>query len=241
MVPGNALSRGAEDHLKTVFALQLQVPDGPPTVRAVARALGITPSSVSETVQRLRRDGFVASPDRPGIALTDAGRTCALAILRRHRLVETFLHHVLGFDLHELHEEADRIEHVLGDRVVDRLDAFLGHPARDPHGDPIPRQGQPHEERWPPSLDTAPEGSRFVVERVDDHDGAVLARLVSEGVVPGTQLDVGADDPFGGGRAITVGDRRFTLAPALVAAVYGVVDETSVTGHDDEREAHDAG
>ena len=240
MTSGNALSRGAEDHLKTVFALQLQVPDATPTVRAVARALGISPSSVSEAVQRLRRDGLVASSDGAGIALTEAGRTCALAILRRHRLVETFLHQVLRFDLHELHAEADRIEHVLSDRVVDRLDAFLGHPARDPHGDPIPRQGQPHEERWPPSLDTAPEGSRFVVERVDDHDDAVLARLVSEGVVPGTRLEVGADDPFGGGRAITVGDRRLTLGPALVAAVHGAVDGTPVMGHD-QGEAHGAG
>lgn len=241
MMSGNALSRGAEDHLKTVFALQLQVPDGTPTVRAVARALGITPSSVSEAVQRLRRDGLVAATDGPGIGLTDAGRTCALAILRRHRLVETFLHDVLGFDLHELHEEADRIEHALSDRVVDRLDALLGHPARDPHGDPIPREGQPHDEGWPPSLDTAPEGSRFVVERVDDHDGAVLARLVSEGVVPGTHLDVGADDPFGGGRAIRLGDRRLMLAPVLVAAVHGVVDETSARCHGDAGEADDAG
>lgn len=218
-----------EDHLKVIYLLEREV--GRATTGAVAERLGISSPSVSETVGRLRRDHLVAAG--PGLALTDAGRRRALSVIRRHRVVETFLHRVLDLGLHELHAEAELLEHVISDRVLDRLDDLLGHPQVDPHGDPIPRDGHVHDEAWPPSLDTAQAGERFVVERVSDRDVDALEHLAAHGVVPGARLTVRERDPFGGGLEVVVHGRGpagdagdgtpLRLAPRLLALVHGHV------------------
>lgn len=211
-----------EDHLRTIHRLE-SGPGRAATVAGIARELGLSTSVVSETVGRLRRDGSVAPRDGGGVRLTPVGRERALRVVRAHRLVETFLHRELGLELHELHAEADRLEHAVSDDVADRLDALLGHPEHDPHGDPIPRPGRGHEETWPTALRDAPDGSTFLVERVVDREDAALERLAAVGILPRTRVRVGQHDPFGGGLELELEGRALRLAPGLVRAVHGSV------------------
>jgi DtxR family transcriptional regulator, Mn-dependent transcriptional regulator len=131
-----------ENYLKRVLLLSgggdELVPMG-----ALASALAVVPGTATTMVKALADEGLVKHQPRQGVRLTSEGRRVALSVLRKHRLVETFLVNVLKMDWSKVHDEAEQLEHAISDDVLDRLDALLGHPATDPHGDPIPnRQGQ---------------------------------------------------------------------------------------------------
>src|ERR1700727_1453222 len=105
---------------------------------SIAEALGVTPGTITTMVKSLAAQGLVEHQPREGVRLTQAGRGHAMGVVRKHRLVETFLVRVLKMDWKEVHEEAEALEHAISDRVLLRMDAILGHPATDPHGDPVP-------------------------------------------------------------------------------------------------------
>jgi len=131
------LSEATENYLTAILRLQeagIEVTTG-----LLADRLEVARPSVTGMLKRLDRDGLVAHTRYRGVVLTAAGRDHAVAVLHRHRLIETFLVETLGFTPGEVHAEAHRLEHALSDEVVRRLDAWLGHPATDPHGTPIPR------------------------------------------------------------------------------------------------------
>ncbi|MGJ9402453.1 metal-dependent transcriptional regulator [Arthrobacter sp. KK5.5] len=181
------LSSNEEDYLKAVYGLG-EWDRHPVTTGAVAAKLGVSPASATSMVAKLVGRGLLDHPPYGAVSLTPEGRRCALAVVRRHRLIETFLVGELGYGWDEVHDEAELLEHTVSARFIDRLDARLGHPASDPHGDPIPTAGG--DLRLPAAvrLDQASSGSAVVV-RVSDADPGLLRACAAVGIVPGSQLD----------------------------------------------------
>jgi len=183
-------SSTVEDYVKAIYLLQQDAPTGEATVARLAATLGVTKGSVTAMVRKLR-DARLANAKRyGGIALTPRGRTLAIDMIRRHRLIEVFLVETLGFDWSEVHEEAERLEHALSAKVLDRLDAFLQHPEIDPHGDPIPdAKGRLAASEFTPLGELA-KGDRGTVARIADQDPEFLAFAAEHGLRPGTTIAV---------------------------------------------------
>ena len=129
-------SSTVENYLKAI--LHLEEPSGSTTVGEIAKDLGVTPGTVTIMMKSLSEQGLVNYQPRKKLNLMPGGRKAALRVVRRHRLIELFLVQVLKLDWSEVHEEAEILEHVISDRLLDRIDKMLGEPTHDPHGDPIP-------------------------------------------------------------------------------------------------------
>jgi DtxR family Mn-dependent transcriptional regulator len=188
---------------------------------ALAKRMGVSPPTVSVMLKRLTAAGLVTRPTIHVVELTEHGRRHALEIVRRHRLLETFLAEVVAVPWDEVHLEAELLEHAVSDRLLRRIDALLDQPTRDPHGDPIPPAEGSHEETWTPSLLGAEPGRPFRVERVSDQDSGALRHLAALGIRPGALLDLEGRDPFGGPVWVRVGENRQALGPALADLVHG--------------------
>jgi DtxR family transcriptional regulator, Mn-dependent transcriptional regulator len=215
-----------EDYLKAVW--QLETTGEPATTSALADRLGVSAPSVSGMVKRLVEGELLERSEDRGLSLTRSGEAEALRVVRRHRLLETFLAEVVGLPWDEVHGEAEVLEHVLSPRLEERIDALLGHPSRDPHGDPIPpASGTSHDEAWSAPLAAAPSGTRFRVERVRDRDAGALRYLAGLGIRPGVVITVGEREPFGGPLWVGVPDggsgepTERALGPQLVDLLHG--------------------
>lgn len=179
-----------EDYVKAIYLLQQDTPTGEATVARLAATLGVTKGSVTAMVRKLREARLADAERYGGIRLTAKGRRLAIDMIRRHRLIEVFLVETLGFDWAEVHEEAERLEHALSAKVIDRLDAFLNHPSFDPHGDPIPdAHGRLAEADSTPLANLA-SGDRGIVARISDQDPAFLEFAARHGLRPGSAVDV---------------------------------------------------
>jgi DtxR family Mn-dependent transcriptional regulator len=178
----------AQDYLKVIWSAAEW--GGPPiTTKALAARFATTAANVSVTLRRLEAQGLVVyQPYRPA-ELTDLGRGLAVAMVRRHRLLETFLARVVGYAWDEVHDEAERLEHAVTDEFLDRVDRLLGRPRFDPHGDPIPdADGRL---KLPETVELAAVSSGvWRVARVADDDPAVLAELSRLGLLPGARVEV---------------------------------------------------
>ena len=178
-------SSTVEDYIKQIYRLeeknaQVEIPMG-----QVAGALGVVPGTATTMVKTLADAGLVDYAPRVGVQLTDPGRKLALHVLRRHRLIEQFLVEVLGFDWSEVHEEAEQLEHVVSDLLLDRMDQYLGHPTEDPHGDPIPSAAGELSTGSVHSLADCALGTPFEVERIRDQDTGFLNYIAAAGLNPG--------------------------------------------------------
>ena len=195
----------AQDYLKVIWSAAEW--GGPPiTTKALAARFSSTAANVSVTLRRLEAQGLVVyRPYRPA-ELTALGRRLAVAMVRRHRLLETFLAEVVGYAWDEVHAEAERLEHAVTDDFLERIDRLLGHPGFDPHGDPIPSPDGRFVLPQTVELDAARPGPHRVV-RVADVDPAALAELSRLGVVPGVHIEVGHGD----------GDLTLDGAPVVLA------------------------
>jgi DtxR family transcriptional regulator, Mn-dependent transcriptional regulator len=174
------------DYVKAIWEV---AGSGVASTKDVAERLSIAPPSVTNMFARLREMGFVEYERYRGVSLTERGREEALRLVRRHRLIETFLLEHLGYSWGEVHEEAERLEHAVSDGFTERLAEFLGHPGRDPHGDPIPAADgtmQP-DDSFP--LSEAAAGQRVRVSKVGD-EPSTLDYLGEHGLVPGRLLSV---------------------------------------------------
>ncbi|MCW0212021.1 MAG: metal-dependent transcriptional regulator [Pseudonocardia sp.] len=215
------MTAAVEDYLKTIFLLSTR--GEPVTTGALARELHVSSPSVSAMMKRLS-DGHLV--DRgTGVHLTEQGVREALRVVRRHRLLETFLAQSLGMSWDEVHVEAELLEHALSERLEARIDAALGHPTRDPHGDPIPPAAGAHDESWGRPLAGTPSGSRFRVERVSDRDSAALRYLGEKGIRPGFVLEVGDQEPYGGSFMVRLGGEQIALGQVLTHLVFGTIIE----------------
>lgn len=192
-----------EDYLKVIFSLG-EWQEETVSNAAVAARLGVSTSSVSEMARKLADGGLVAHKRYGGMRLTDEGLAQALRMVRRHRLVETFLVRSLGYSWDEVHDDAEVLEHAVSGLMVDRMDAQLGHPWRDPHGDPIPTaDGVLHQPTAEPLAATPVDASRFVA-RIDDDDPALLRWFAECGIAVDARVVVRERKPFGGATRVEV-------------------------------------
>jgi DtxR family Mn-dependent transcriptional regulator len=178
-----------ENYLKHVLLLS---EDGEELVSmgALAESLAVVPGTVTTMVKALADEGLVEHQPRQGVRLTAAGRRMALNVLRKHRLVETFLVNVLKMDWSRVHQEAEQLEHAISDEVLDRLDALLGHPVTDPHGDPIPsRQGKLSSQVYA-TLSTCVTDRPLRIVRITEQSEEFLRFAEQNGLQPGTAVKV---------------------------------------------------
>lgn len=189
------LSLSTQNYLKAIWGLS-EWSDAPVTPTLIAEKTGLKLSSVSDAMRKLSAQGLVEHAPYSAVSLTPEGRTYAVAMVRRHRLIETFLVHVLGYAWNEVHDEAEVLEHAVSDFMVDRMDEVLGFPSSDPHGDPIPAA-----DGTIPELDAVPlseveVGASVVVARISDSDPALLQFFAERGIGIGTRLVTSAGAPF---------------------------------------------
>jgi len=213
---GRPVSSAAEDYLKAIF--QLEGPKGVST-KALADHLGISQPSVTAMTKKLATDALVVRVPYRGVSLTPAGRRIALEVLRHHRLLELFLADSLGLPLDEVHAEADRLEHVLSEELEARIDAALGYPTHDPHGDPIP---DPELRLATPEKRTLCElepGETTTVARVPDWDAELLRYLGELALVPGAAVEIVAQAPFGGPITVRSDSGEHAIARELAGTI----------------------
>jgi len=194
-MPHSDLTTSAQDLIKAVWA-HAEWTGEPATASGLAERLGLRVSTVSDSLRRLSDQGLIDHARYGKVALTDSGRDVAIAMVRRHRLIETFLVEKLGYGWDEVHDEAEALEHVVSERLVSRIDEMLGFPTRDPHGDPIPSaEGVPHRPDALP-LHEVSGPARVMVERISDRDPEMLQYFLARGIVVDAVLDVLPAEPF---------------------------------------------
>src|SRR4051794_1167650 len=179
-MPVSDLSSVAQDYLMIIWSAT-EWSDEPVTVKQLSERMGVRAATVSDGVRRLAEQGLVAHERYGGVELTDSGRRHAVAMVRRHRLIETFLVEELSYGWDEVHDEAEVLEHAVSDGLVERMDRRLGFPARDPHGDPIPTSDGTPRRLDAVALLAAPAEVALAVVRISDADPAVLRYLGERG------------------------------------------------------------
>lgn len=214
------LSRSVEDYLKAIYAL-CEGGEAAAT-RDIADRLEVQPASVSGMVKRMAEAELLEHVPYKGVRLTPSGAREALRILRRHRILETYLHERLGYTWDDVHEEAERLEHAVSDRLIERMAVALDDPRQDPHGAPIPdASGAIDPVRYPSLAD--PDLPRDVVIRaVQDEDAERLRYLEARGLVPGVSLRLQPRIPFDGAVTVRVGGDggpAETIGPDLAARI----------------------
>lgn len=183
------ISAVAQDYLKTIWSAT-EWDDPPITTSALAAKFGTTPAAVTDAVQRLAGQGLLHYERYKPVRLSEQGERLAIAMVRRHRLLEMFLVSCLKYGWEEVHDEAERLEHAASDGFIDRIATALGNPTADPHGDPIPtKDGSTHRPPGAVRLSVAPPG-RYLVTRISDADSAALPELAALGLVPDTFVEV---------------------------------------------------
>ena len=229
MTPRRArLTVEAEDYLKAIYELGR----GRTLVgtSALAAVLGIAAASVSGMLQRLARQGLVKTERYRGTRLTPAGRAAALQLIRRHRVIESYLVARLGYDWDNVHDEAERLEHAASPDLVNRMANVLGNPAADPHGAPIPTVDGEVDERQFASLASLEPGASARVQGMSDTDAALLRYLADRGIRPGAKVRVESREAFDGPMVLTVGRERQSISPVAAAQVW-VVDTEAPPRH----------
>jgi DtxR family Mn-dependent transcriptional regulator len=163
-----------ENYVKSIFLICARLDGGPAATGQLAAALEVSPGTVTSMLKTLAESHLATYTPYEGVRLTDSGRALALRVLRRHRLIELFLVQTLGLSWDEVHEEAEHLEHAVSDRLIDLIDAHLGYPISDPHGDPIPRSDGSMEWTEGRRLAECQEGDAFEVSRVLDQSPEFL-------------------------------------------------------------------
>lgn len=202
----------AQNYLKELYQLQQRHDAGsePIALGKLAAALAVTPGTATTMVKRFADDGLMRYTPRRGARLTLKGERVALAVLRRHRIIETFLVEHLGLDWAEVHEEAEVLEHAVSDKVLDKLDALLGHPTADPHGSPIPpAHGKMQNVAMRP-LSRCKVGQHVTVGRLLDTNPAFLKLAEDRGLLPDTQLAILELDDNADAVTFRIGTRKPT-------------------------------
>ena len=215
-------SSTVENYLKAVFLGESQLTEGQRLLPMgqLANALGVAPGTATTMVKALAESGLVEYEPYNGVRLTPAGSRLAALVLRRHRLVELFLVQVLGMRWDEVHEEAELLEHVVSERLIERIDEILGHPEVDPHGDPIPSREGELVQRPMDSLLTCSLHTPVVVTRVTDQAANFLRFIESHSLKPGQAIEVEArDENADSVRLKTKDERRITIGMRAASKV----------------------
>lgn len=223
-------SSTVENYIKAIYQGQVALSADARLVPMgqVATALGVTPGTATTMVKALAESGLAEYEPYSGVRLTKAGERLAALVLRRHRLVELFLVQVLGMSWDEVHEDAEQLEHVVSERLIERIDEMLGRPSHDPHGDPIPTA----EGAMPPhhhdSLLTCPIGTPLRMSRITDQDPAFLRFVERNDLKPGQIIEVESRDAAADSVRL-VGKGRTAITIGTRAASKLLVDSVSVS------------
>jgi DtxR family Mn-dependent transcriptional regulator len=222
------VTHAMEDYLKAVYRLRDTLGlGGHVTTQRLADELGVTGPSVTNMVKRLHDLRLLRHTRYHGVELTPAGEKIALEVLRHHRLLELYLAESLGYPWDEVHAEAERLEHHVSEELEARMDSVLGHPTRDPHGDPIPsREGLIEAVSALSLLDLEP-GETATVSRVSDRDPEQLRYLGGLGLYPGVSVSVTERLPFDGPLRIAVGSSEHVIGRSLATAVHVLPSQES--------------
>jgi DtxR family Mn-dependent transcriptional regulator len=199
------VSAPVEDYVKAIYGLTLE-PDQTASTSQIAERLGLTAGSVSTMVKRMDASGLAEHVPYRGVRLTPAGRKLALAVIRRHRLLELFLATSLDIPWEDVHRFADALEHAASDELIELIEIKLGDPVADPHGDPIPNRLLEVDDRAQPTLAELQPGARARVVRVSDAEPQMLRYLTEQGIGIGAELELVERQPFDGPCLVRLGD-----------------------------------
>src|SRR5947207_7717891 len=212
-------SSTVENYLKAIYQGQSALPldQRLVTMGQVAAALGVTPGTATTMIKALNEPGLAEYEPYSGVRLTKAGEQLAGLVLRRHRLVEAFLVQVMGMSWAEVHDEAEQLEHVVSERLIERIDEMLGRPTHDPPGDPIPSPDGAIANRNFDNLLTCPVGTPLRVMRIADQDPAFLRFIESHDLKPGQGVEVEARDTAADSVLVRRKDHRITIGARAAA------------------------
>lgn len=203
----------SQDYLKTIWDITELLDDQPAALGDIAEKMNQKTPTASEAIKKLAARGLVNHEKYAGVTLTEQGKTLAIDMVRRHRLLETFLHDVLGYTWDEVHADADLLEHAASDQLIERIDAHLGRPRKDPHGDPIPTAEGVIEESPRTTLEAVQPGETVTISRVKDIDPELLRYLAQYNVSSGCRITVASGPLAGMVHVVVEGtDTSFPLA-----------------------------
>ncbi len=212
------LTTSVEDYLKAIYAITRQ--GHPASTSDIAGWLGLSAPSVSGMVKRLAGQGLLEHRPYKGVELTAKGRRGALTVLRRHRIIESYLVERLGYSWDSVHQEAERLEHAVSEVLIERMADALGNPEFDPHGDPIPRpDGSMAEATSTPMPDIA-VGQEGVLRQVRSNDAEQLRFIASVGLKPGAVFTVLGQQPFHGPTTIRLGDTEQVIGHQIASLLW---------------------
>lgn len=230
-------SEPVENYLKAIFSLGLETGSGEASVGRLAAAVGVTSGTATSMVRRLAREGLATYRRYRGVRLTPRGRRAAADVIRRHRVLETFLVCIVGMDWAEVHEEAERLEHAVSARLIERLDHMLGRPRFDPHGDPIPDAEGVVLPGGGTPLASCKAGDQVRLVRIADQRADILRFLAGAGLIPGATINIRSIQP--GADAITVrAGRKSPVSLSMAAAGRIIVEPDGSRPHRGPRSAH---
>jgi DtxR family Mn-dependent transcriptional regulator len=211
------LSDAIQDYLKAIYKVEASGEKA--TTTAIARAMGVAPSSATSMLKKLAALGLVEHARYRGVRLTDPGERVALEVIRHHRLLEQYLAETLDLPIDAVHAEADRLEHALSEELEALIDRRLGYPTHDPHGDPIPNAELELDAAELRSLTDLCVGEEATVRRVPDADADLLRYLADLSLVPGETVEVRESAPFGGPVTVLVGGAEHAISRELAAQI----------------------
>jgi DtxR family Mn-dependent transcriptional regulator len=218
--PRHRLTQAQEDYLKALY--HLRGDQRPVATGELAQRLGISAASVSEMMTKLSGQGLVVHDRYHGQQLTAEAHRIAVELVRHHRLLEMFLVEVLGYGWDEVHDEAERLEHVISEKMEERIYELLGRPELDPHGHAIPTREGDVPEVSQRALTEFPAGATVAIQGVSDEDADLLRELQRRGLTPGTKLKVLAASRYESPIETRIGRRRLSVPLGLARAIFVV-------------------
>lgn len=212
------LSQAAEDYLKSIYKLQEK--GGKVSTGVLAEFLDVKPASVTGMIKKLESMKLIKYERYQGVTLTNAGKAIALEVIRHHRLLELYLFKALGMPWDGVHDEAEKLEHVISEEMEERMDAYLGYPTADPHGSPIPDKNGVVPETESIPMTSLQDGQSCVVTEVNDSDAALLRHLGSFNLYPGTRFRVIEVAPFEGPFTIDVAGQQAVIGREVAKHIF---------------------
>jgi len=213
------MTHSEENYLKVIYHLSATATNGIST-NAIAKVVESKPSSVTDMVQKLADKGLVSYIKYQGVSLTEDGMYAALMIVRKHRLWEVFLLEKLDFSWDEVHDVAEQLEHIVSDKLIDKLDAFLGFPTEDPHGDPIPDKQGKVAEIDKKLLSEISAGKRVICVGVKDSSPPFLQYLDKQHIALGSTFEVLAREDFDHSLSIKVDSKEVTVSNKIASNLF---------------------
>ncbi len=212
------ITQAIQDYLKIIYKLADANGDAV-TTNSIAERLDVSQASVTGMIKKLAELKLISHAPYHGVELTGAGRKIALETIRHHRLLELYLAEALGYRWDQVHEEAEKLEHVISEEFEDKVAVLLGNPTTDPHGAPIPTKDGKIRERTLVPLTCAEQGQKVTVEQVSDSNPEMLRYLAGIGIFPKVEVDVLEKAPFEGPLLIKIGSKKHHVGRTLTDCV----------------------